>query len=64
MLQYRRKVLQLESQPVLRMGRLGESDLLSVGPFLGSFITILGTNVGSYFLHGGLEHVTILALIA
>ncbi len=29
--------------------RLGESDLLSAGPFLGSFITILGTNVGSHF---------------
>ncbi len=35
----------------LRIGRLGESDLLSAGPFLGSFITILGTDVGSHFLH-------------
>ncbi len=35
----------------LRVGRLGESDLLSAGPFLGSFIAILGTNVDSHFLH-------------
>jgi len=44
--------------------RLGESDLLSAGPFLGSFIAILGTNIGSHFLHWGSEHITILALIA
>jgi hypothetical protein len=35
----------------LRIGRLGESDLLSGGPFLGSFIAILGTNLCSHFLH-------------
>jgi hypothetical protein len=48
----------------LRIGRLGESYLLSAGPFLGSFIAILGTNVGSHFLHLGSEHIFIFALIA
>ncbi len=47
----------------LRVGRLGESDLLSAGPFLGSFIAILGTNVGSHFPHRGSEHIPIFALI-
>ncbi len=35
----------------LRISMLGKSDLLPAGPFLGSFIAILGTNIGSHFLH-------------
>ena len=48
----------------LWVGRLRENNFLSRGPFLGSFTTIVGTNIGKNFLNRGAEHITILALIA
>ena len=56
------------SMPILdglRVGGLSWDDLLAAYPFLGGFVTKLGTNVlGGHFFHAGSQHVSILALVS